>query len=114
MSHISLEDTKDLVAAARRIQRERKEEQLQRDHAARKTTLNATNNTPREEKPQSHIAPPTRASTAYSIPLSRASSIPSTPGSRASFSSVQSVRTKSLLVKIRTDVSCVQPRHKTS
>lgn len=48
------------------------------------------------------IATP-RAVTA-STTISRAS-VPSIPASRASFASVQSVRTKSLLVKIRTDVS---------
>ena len=100
------EDTTELVETARRIQRERKEEQLQRDHLARLNAANAASKTPREEeKPQPYIPPPTRASTMYTIPPSRASTIPSIPGSRASFSSVQSVRTKSLLVKIRTDVS---------
>ena len=99
------EDTTDLVETARKIQRERKEEQLQRDHLARQAAGNNTIKTPRqEEKPQPYIAPPTRASTMFSFPTSRASSIPGTPASRASFSSVQSLRTKSLLVKIRTEV----------
>lgn len=92
------EDTKELVETAKRIQRERREEQMRRDHNAK---LKARENK-EEWKPEApqYLAQSPRAATS----MSRAS-IPSIPASRASFTSVQSVRTKSLLVKIRSDVS---------
>ena len=88
-----------MVETARRIQRERREEQTRRDHVAK---LKAQQNKD-EWKPEvipNLLSQSPRAATS----MSRAS-IPSIPASRASFSSVQSIRTKSLLVKIRTDVS---------
>ncbi|KAH3727976.1 hypothetical protein DPMN_053922, partial [Dreissena polymorpha] len=95
------EDTTELVETARRIQRERREEQMKRDHLAR--TLAREKNVgwvPELPGQKPENSPPVNtASTA----ISRASSVPSVPASRASFASVQSVRTKSLLVKIRTD-----------
>ncbi|XP_053397507.1 EF-hand calcium-binding domain-containing protein 6-like isoform X4 [Mercenaria mercenaria] len=97
----SSEDTKELVETARRIQRERREEQMKRDHLARQKARE--NN--EEWKPELPTYPDKdspRAVTA-STTISHAS-VPSIPASRASFASVQSSRTKSLLVKIRTDV----------
>ncbi|XP_052243063.1 EF-hand calcium-binding domain-containing protein 6-like isoform X3 [Dreissena polymorpha] len=100
--NIIYEDTTELVETARRIQRERREEQMKRDHLAR--TLAREKNVgwvPELPGQKPENSPPVNtASTA----ISRASSVPSVPASRASFASVQSVRTKSLLVKIRTDV----------
>jgi hypothetical protein len=89
------EDTKELVETARRIQRERREEQMKRDYVARqKARENNEEWTPEMPTPRIGTA---------STTISRAS-VPSIPASRASFASVQSTRTKSLLVKIRTDV----------
>ncbi|XP_060597062.1 EF-hand calcium-binding domain-containing protein 6-like isoform X4 [Ruditapes philippinarum] len=91
----SKEDTKELVETARRIQRERREEQMKRDYIARqKARENNEEWTPEMQTPRIGTA---------STTISRAS-VPSIPASRASFASVQSTRTKSLLVKIRTDV----------
>lgn len=96
------EDTKELVETARRIQRERREEQTRRDHLAR---MKARDNKEDWKPEPQYLAQSPRAATT----MSRAS-IPSVPASRASFSSVQSIRTKSLLVKIRSDVRTLVTR----
>lgn len=96
------EDTNELVETARRIQKERREEQMKRDFIARQKARD-NNEEWKPEIPsylQQHSPRAVTASTNISC-----ASVPSTPASRASFASVQSVRTKSLLVKIRTDVS---------
>lgn len=103
--NLTLEDTTELVETARRIQRERREEQMKRDHLAR-TLAREKNVEWVPELPGNKPENSPRVNTA-STAISRASSVPSVPASRASFASVQSVRTKSLLVKIRTDVRSI-------
>ena len=108
------EDTTELVETARRIQRERRMEQMQRDHLARQKAREQNEDwKPGQEQNTSPAAPVQgqsprpqfgRSVTAFSN-VSRISGVPSVPGSRASFTSVQSIRTKELLVKIRSDVS---------
>lgn len=95
------EDTKELIETARRIQRERREEQMKRDYIARQKARE--NN--EEWKPEipTHLQQSSPRAVTASTTISRAS-VPSIAASRASFASVQSTRTKSLLVKIRTDV----------
>ncbi|WAR09381.1 EFCB6-like protein [Mya arenaria] len=92
------DDTKELVEVARRIQRERREEQMKRDHLARTQARSKNEDWVPEVTTFDERTP--RAVTASTS----VSSVPTVPASRASFASVQSVRTKSLLVKIRTDV----------
>lgn len=96
-----IEDTKELVETARRIQRERREEQMKRDHIARQKARESKE----EWTPEiaTYLQQPSPRAVTASTTISRAS-VPSVPASRASFASVQSIRTKSLLVKIRSDV----------
>ncbi|XP_052807232.1 EF-hand calcium-binding domain-containing protein 6-like isoform X5 [Mya arenaria] len=96
--NVIYDDTKELVEVARRIQRERREEQMKRDHLARTQARSKNEDWVPEVTTFDERTP--RAVTASTS----VSSVPTVPASRASFASVQSVRTKSLLVKIRTDV----------
>ncbi|KAL4232784.1 hypothetical protein ACF0H5_007471 [Mactra antiquata] len=100
---VIFEDTTELVETARRIQRERRQEQMQRDHLARMKAREQNEEwVPATVDPFPQPSTTPRTLTA-STAISRVS-FPGTPASRASVDSLQSVRTKSLLVKIRSDV----------